>query len=149
MKLQGIIPVHAPQEEVWQVFLDPTRLCSVLPGCEQAMQLDETHYEATLSVKVQFMTIHSHAKGTLLEVEAPHHLVGELVGEPVAMAGAFRAQVTIDLMPLGKATEVHYEVDLTMLGRLASLGEAIVRTTSQRLTRQFAENVSALFSNPG
>jgi carbon monoxide dehydrogenase subunit G len=149
MKLQGIIPVQAPQEEVWQVFLDPIQLCSVLPGCEQATQLDDTHYEATVSVKVQFMTIRSHAKGTLLEVEAPHHLMGELVGEPVAMAGAFRAQVTIDLVPQGDATEVQYAMDLTMLGRLASLGEAIIRTTSQRLTRQFAENVSNLFSNTG
>jgi carbon monoxide dehydrogenase subunit G len=33
-----------------------------------------------------------------------------------------------------------------MLGRLASMGEAIVRATSQKLTREFAENVSQLFA---
>ena len=148
MKLSGTVTVAAPQEQVWRIFLDPVQLCRVIPGCEQARQLDETHYEAVVSIKMQFMTIRSNAKGTLLEAVAPHHLVGELVGEPMSMAGAFRARVTIDLVPVGNATRVQYAMDLTMLGRLASLGEAIVNSTSKQLTRQFAENLAALFKNP-
>ena len=146
MKLTGAVTVSAPQEQVWQLFLDPVQLCRVIPGCEQAQQLDDTHYEAVLAVKVQFMTIRSKARGTLLEAEEPRHLVGELMGEPVAMAGAFRARLSIDLAPSGSGTDVQYAMELTMLGRLASLGEAIVRSTSQQLTKQFAENVSKLFS---
>src|SRR5579864_3565444 len=87
--------INAPMEKVWNLFMDPTQLCRVIPGCEQARQLDETHYEAVLSVKVQFMTIRSNARGTSLKAEPPQHLVVEMMGEPVAMAGAFRAQVTI------------------------------------------------------
>ena len=148
MKLQGSVTVNAPQERVWQVLIDPVQLCKVIPGCEQARQLDATHYEALLSVKVQFMTIRSRAKGTLLEADAPRHLVGELVGEPTSMAGAFRARVTIDLTPVNDATSIRYAMDLTLLGRLASLGEAMVRSISQQLTRQFAENLATLFKNP-
>lgn len=147
MKVQGTVMVNAPQAQVWQVLIDPVQLCKVIPGCEQARQLDATHYEAVLSVKVQFMTIRSQAKGTLLEADAPRHMMGELVGEPTAMAGAFRARVTIDLAPVNDATSIRYAMDLTLLGRLASLGEAIVRSTSQQLTRQFAENLATLFSN--
>ncbi|MBE3558895.1 MAG: carbon monoxide dehydrogenase subunit G [Ktedonobacteraceae bacterium] len=146
MKLQGAVTVSAAREQVWQVLLDPAQLCRVIPGCEQARQLDDTHYEADLSVKVQFMTVRSHAKGTLLEVEAPRRLVGELVGEPLAMAGAFRARVTLELISQDAATTVvHYTMDLTLVGRLASLGEAIVRSTSQKLSRQFADNIASLF----
>jgi len=148
MKVQGTVVVNAPQAEVWRVLIDPVQLCKVIPGCEQARQLDATHYEAVLSVKVQFMTIRSQAKGTLLEADAPRHMMGELVGEPTAMAGAFRARVTIDLTPTNDATSIRYAMDLTLLGRLASLGEAIVNSTSKQLTRQFAENLAALFKNP-
>lgn len=147
MKLNGAVIVNAPMEKVWNLFIDPTQLCRVIPGCEQARQLDETHYEAVLSVKVQFMTIRSNARGTLLKAEPPQHLVVELMGEPVAMAGAFRAQVSIDLSAIADATNVQYAMDLTMLGRLASLGEAIVRSTSRQLTAQFANNVSQFFNN--
>ena len=66
MKLNGALTVNAPQEEVWQLFMDPVQLCRVIPGCEQARQLDETHYEAVLAVKVQFMTIRSKACGTIV-----------------------------------------------------------------------------------
>ena len=150
MKLQGIVTVPATQAQVWKLFLDPTRLCQVIPGCEQAQQLDETHYEAVLVVKVQFMTIRSKAKGSILTAEEPRLLIGELIGEPLAMAGAFRARVTLELAPTGtdtQATTIYYTMDLTMLGRLASLGEAIVRSTSQKLTKEFAENVSQLFAD--
>lgn len=102
-----------------------------------------------LAVKIQFMTIRSKARGSILTAEEPRLLVGELIGEPLAMAGAFRARVTLELEPLGdtaQATAIHYAMDLTMLGRLASMGEAIVRATSQKLTREFAENVSQLFA---
>ena len=147
MNVQGSVMVNAPQEKVWQVLLDPVQLCKVIPGCEQARQLDATHYEAVLSVKVQFMTIHSQARGTIVEADAPHHLVGEMVGEPSAMAGAFRARVAIDLEPVNGDTGIHYSMDLTLLGRLASLGEAIVRSTSKQLSRQFAENLAELFKH--
>lgn len=146
MKVQGSVMVNAPQEKVWQVLLDPVQLCKVIPGCEQARQLDATHYEAALSVKVQFMTVRSQAKGTIVEADAPNHLVGEMVGEPTAMAGAFRARVAIDLEPVNEATTIRYQMDLTLLGRLASLGEAIVRSTSKQLSRQFAENLAELFT---
>ncbi len=151
MKLQGIVTVPATQQQVWKLFLDPIQLCKVIPGCEKAQQLDKTHYEAVLAVKIQFMTIRSKATGSILTAEEPRLLVGELIGEPQAMAGAFRARVTLELEPASvaetdQATAIHYAMDLTMLGRLASLGEAIVRTTSQKLTREFAENVSQLFA---
>ena len=148
MKIKGAVTVKAPQEEVWRIFMDPTQFCRVIPGCEKARQLDETHYEAVLSIKLHFMTIRSKALGTLLEAEAPRHLVGELVGETQGMAGAFRARVTIDLVPINNMTGVQYMMDITVLGRLASLGEVIARSTSQRLTREFADNISKLFNNP-
>jgi carbon monoxide dehydrogenase subunit G len=119
-----------------------------MPGCENAKQLDATHYEAILTVKVQFMTIRAKALGTVLEAEEPRHLVGEMVGEPQAMAGAFRARVTIDLVPVNNGTNVQYIMDITMLGRLASLGEAIVHSTARRISMEFADNISKQFNNP-
>ena len=148
MKLKGAVTVNAPQEQVWQVFVDPRKFCRIMPGCENAKQLDATHYEAILTVKIQFMTIRSKALGTLLEAEEPRHLVGEMVAEPHAMAGAFRARVTIDLVPVSNRTNVQYTMDITMLGRLASLGEAIVRSTARRISMEFADNISKQFNNP-
>lgn len=147
MKVHGTVTVAASQQDIWTLLLDPAQLCRVIPGCEEARQLDETHYEANMAVKVQFMTIRSKAQGTLLEAVPPRLLVAEMVGEPLAMAGAFRARLSVELAPVPAGTALSYTMDLTMLGRLASLGEALVRSTSQRLSAEFAANVSTLFSS--
>lgn len=149
MMLRDTLTVDAPIDEVYRVFLDPARLCRAVPDCEEARQVDEAHYEAVLAVKVQFMNIRSRATGTLLEAEEPHHLAVELIGEPIAMAGAFRARLNVDLASFEGGTTVDYTLDLTMLGRLASLGEAIIRATARRQTAQFAANLAATFDVAG
>jgi uncharacterized protein len=148
MKLKGAVTVNATQEEVWRIFMDPTKFCRVMPGCEKASRIDDTHYEAILAIKMPFMTIRSKAKGTILEAQAPRHLVGELVGEPHTMSGSFRNKVTIDLVPINKRTKIQYTMEITMLGRLASMGEAFVRLISHRFSKEFTDNVSKLFNKP-
>ena len=147
MKLKGAVTVNASQEEVWHVFMDPTQFCKVMPGCEKARKIDDTHYEAMLALKMPFITIRSKAKGTILEAQAPHHLVGELVGEPHSMSGSFLNRVTIDLVPINNKTKIQYTMEITMLGRMAKMGEAFVRMASRRFSKEFAENVSKLFHN--
>src|SRR5260370_7456980 len=78
MKLKGAVTVNAPQEEVWRIFVDPVQLCRVIPGCENARQLDKTHYEAMVTIKVQFITILPKCLGTILEAEAPPPLLVKL-----------------------------------------------------------------------
>ncbi len=149
MKLKGTVTVNASQEEVWRIFMDPTQFCRVVPGCEKARRIDDTHYEAILAVKMPFLTIRSKAKGTILEAQAPRHLVGELVGEPHSMTGSFRNRVTIDLVPINNKTKIQYTMDITLVGRLASLGEGFARLIARRFSKEFVDNVSKLFSNPG
>ena len=149
MKLKGTVTVNASQEEVWRIFMDPTQFCRVVPGCEKARRIDDTHYEAILAVRMPFLTIRSKAKGTILEAQAPRHLVGELVGEPHSMTGSFRNRVTIDLVPINNKTKIQYTMDITLVGRLASLGEGFARLIARRFSKEFVDNVSKLFNNPG
>jgi len=149
MKLKGTVTVNASQEEVWRIFMDPTQFCRVVPGCEKARRIDDTHYEAILAIKMPFLTIRSKAKGTILEAQAPRHLVGELVGEPHSMTGSFRNRVTIDLVPINNKTKIQYTMDITLVGRLASLGEGFARLIARRFSKEFVDNVSKLFNNPG
>src|SRR5436189_2409229 len=148
MKLKCAVTVTASQEEVWRIFMDPTQFCKVMPGCEKARQLDDTHYEAILAVKVPFMTIRSKAKGTILEAQMPRHLVGELSGDPHSVSGSFRNRVTIDLVPINNKTKIEYTMEITMLGRLAGVGEAVAGIIARRFSKEFTENVSNLFNKP-
>ena len=148
MKLKGTISVNASQEEVWRIFMDPTQFCKIMPGCEKVRRLDDTHYEAILAVKIPLMTIHSKAKGTILEAQAPRHLVGELAGEPHSVSGSYRNRVTIDLVPINKKTKIEYTMEITLLGRLAGVGETVARLIAHRFSKEFTDNVTNLFNKP-
>lgn len=149
VKVEGSFRVEAPIERVWQLFLDPQQLCRVMPGCEEARQIDATHYQATLSTKVQFMTIRAHMAAEIVEREEPAHVVVVMTGDTIAMAGSFHMRMTVDLKPDASGTAVRYDIDLTMLGRLGSLGQPIVRTTAKRLSDEFANNVTASLEERG
>lgn len=148
MKLKGSITVNASQEEVWRMFIDPTQFSKVMPGFEKARQLDDTHYEAILAVKVPFMTIRSRAKGTILEAQKPRHLVGELAGDPHSISGSFHNRVTIDLVPINNKTKIVYTMEITMLGRLAGVGETVAGLIARKFSREFTDNVTNLFNKP-
>jgi carbon monoxide dehydrogenase subunit G len=145
MRLEGEIEIAGSVEEVWKIFMDPALLCRITPGCESARQVDETHYEASLAVKVQFMTVKAQLRGELLQAEEPRLLIFEVVGETRVMAGAFRALATVELTPQDGRTRVHYDFDTTLLGRLGNLGEPLVRSTARKFANKFAANVSGLF----
>ena len=148
MKLKGAVTVNASQEEVWRIFMDPAQFSKVMPGFEKARQLDDTHYEAILAVKVPFMTIRSKAKGTILEAQKPHHLVGELSGDPHSVSGSFRNRVTIDFVPSNNKTKIEYTMEITMFGRLARVGETVTRLIANRFSKEFTNNVSKMFNKP-
>lgn len=148
MRLKGAVTVNASQEEVWRIFMDPTQFCKVMPGCENVRRLDDTHYEAILAVKVPLVTIRSKAKGTILEAQAPRHVVGELAGEPRSVSGSYRNRVTIDLVPINNKTKIEYTMEITMLGRLAAMEETAARLVAHRFSKEFTENVSNLFNKP-
>jgi carbon monoxide dehydrogenase subunit G len=148
MRIKGAVSVNASQEEVWSMFLDPIQFSKVMPGFEKARRLDDTHYEAILAVKVPFLTIRSKAKGTILEAQAPRHIVGELSGDPHSVSGSFRNRVTIDLVPINNKTKIEYTMEITMLGRLAGVGEAVAGLIARRFSKEFTENVSNLFNKP-
>ncbi len=148
MRLKGSIIVNASQEEVWRMFIDPNQFSKVMPGFEKARRIDDTHYEAILAVKVPFMTIRSKAKGTILEAQKPRHLVGVLSGDPHSISGSFNNRVTIDLVPINNKTKIEYTMEITMLGRLAGVGEAVAGHIARRFSKEFTENLTNLFNKP-
>lgn len=144
MRIQDTFVVAAPVETVWDMLIDPARLGQCLPGCESIRRLDDTHYEATIAVKIQFMTLRFFARGELTEMDPPRHLTAVMDGKPTALAGVFRAELEADLAPAAGGTEIAYELNLQLTGRLASLGEAIMRKTVEQSAREFVANVRAL-----
>ena len=148
MKINDSFVINAPKEDVWTVFMDVEKLASCVPGCKDLIAHSDTEYEADMEVKTKFMTINFKANGVLKDAIEGEELKVEMVGKPMKLAGLFKSRMTVGLEEIDTTqTKINYEMDLQMTGRLATLGDILMRGTVKKSADEFAENVQTLFVN--
>jgi uncharacterized protein len=142
------VRVAVPRQRLWEVFEDPVALASVLPGCESLEADGPGRYRAVLATRLQFLTLRADATATLRDLQPPDTLTLVLDGRPRGLAGSFSATIPIRLDAVSEdVTDVEYEVDLAMTGRLAAFGTPILRDTMRRQVRELVANVERLVAS--
>ncbi|WP_340084736.1 SRPBCC domain-containing protein [Siminovitchia sp. FSL H7-0308] len=148
MKIKDSFTINAAKEDVWTVFMDVEKLASCLPGCQNLVAHSDTEYEADMVVKTKFMTIKFKANGVLTDAVEGEELKVEMVGKPMKLAGLFKSKMTVQLEEVDEnVTKIIYEMDLQMTGRLATLGDILMKGTVKKSADEFADNVQKLFAS--
>jgi len=139
--------VAAAPEAVWAFLLDPARLAPCIPGCEGLEVVDAHTYRVRLTVKVGFLATTQDVRMTVIEAEPPRRLVAEGRGEDARLGSQVDVRSTLELTPAGAGatTTVSYRSEVRVLGRLGSVGDAVMRAKARELAGRFAERVRAAF----
>ncbi|NRF94538.1 hypothetical protein HQN89_26885 [Paenibacillus frigoriresistens] len=146
MKITDSFTIDAPKQDVWDVFMAVEKLAGCVPGCKEMKALSDTEYEADMEVQTKFMKITFKANGQLKDFVEGEELNVEMTGKPMKLAGLFKTKLKVRLNELApEKTEVLYDMDLQMSGRLASLGDVMMKGTVVKSSREFAENVQRMF----
>jgi carbon monoxide dehydrogenase subunit G len=134
------VVVRVPLARIWEAFADVEVLAKVLPGCETLTETGDGAFRGVLATKLQFLTLRADVTATLADRQPPDALRLELDGKPRGLAGGFRAVIPIELADVTDGTRIHYTVDLTTSGRLATFGTPILRDS-------FRKQVATLIAN--
>ena len=134
------VVVRVPRARIWEAFADAEVLAKVLPGCETLTETGDGAFRGVLATKLQFLTLRADVTATLADRQPPDALRLELDGKPRGLAGGFRAVIPIELAEVTDGTRIHYMVDLTTSGRLATFGTPILRDS-------FRKQVATLIAN--
>lgn len=146
MKLHDAFTLSAELPQLWAAFHDVTELAEAIPGVEQVTMKDPEHFTARMTVRTAFITLTSNVQGSIHLDEQNHQVEVSLTGQPLAFAGAFRARLSAELAALSETeSQVTYDMEIQMAGRLASLGDAIIRSTVAKLAKGFASNLQQKF----
>jgi carbon monoxide dehydrogenase subunit G len=140
--------VDAAPDAVWDFLLDPERVAPCLPGCESLEVEDATTYKVRLTVKVGFLSTTQNLKVELVEADRPRHLVSVARGEDRKLASQVEVKNTLDLSPASAGTLVRYRSDVRVLGRLGSVGDAVMKVKARQLAGDFAANVRKAIGRP-
>jgi len=139
MKISGTHTFHAPRERVWRALLDPAILSTVLPGCERLKQSAENEFEGAIDLKVGPVQGKFQGKVVLESPQPPEGYTLQLDGR--GAPGWVRATTAIQLLEEGKNTQMSYDGEAQVGGRIASVGQRLLDSSTRSIIRQSLEGL--------
>lgn len=137
MKLSGRIEVAAPAREVWDFVLDPVRLASCVPGIGEVREIDGRTFEGTISASVGPMHGDFTFRSVIERADFPSDLVVAIAGTDSITHSTIEMSVSASLESLAAdRTQMEYAMDVNVKGRLAILGEMVLRATAGAMIGQ-------------
>ena len=143
MELIGTRTIAADRATVWAHLNNVDTLRACIPGCEELTGTPETGFEAVVKQKVGPVKATFKGAVTLEDVNAPnsYRIVGEGKG---GVAGFAKGAADVTLADVEGGTELSYNVDAKVGGKLAQLGSRIVGGFAKKMADQFFEDFQAI-----
>jgi carbon monoxide dehydrogenase subunit G len=142
MLIEGKFTLKAPIKEVWDFLLQPGTLVSCIPGAEKMEAVDDKTWEGTVKQKVGPISVKLNFTQSFTETDPPKHLKAVGRGSAAGGAGTFSQETIVDLSePEQGETEVSYTSNVSLVGRLATFGERIMRAKVKSVGEEFTNNL--------
>ena len=148
MNLSGNRVIAADRMTVWNALNDPDILMASIPGCQELTGSAEEGFAATVTQKVGPVkaTFKGHVTLSDIIIGESYMISGEGKGGAAGFAkGA--ARVTLADSSEG-GTDLSYEVDAKVGGKLAQLGSRIIDGFAKKMADQFFTNFQTAVDGP-
>ena len=141
MEMKGTHLIPASKETVWAALNDPDVLRECIPGCKELDKKSDTELSATVVAKVGPVKATFKGEVTLENLNPPnsYSIVGEGKG---GIAGFAKGGADVVLTDAEGGTQLDYEVDAKVGGKLAALGSRLIDSTAKKLAGDFFTNFS-------
>ena len=143
MEMNGSRVIAADRETVWKHLNSADTLQACIPGCQELSGSPEDGFQATVVQKVGPVKATFKGEVTLEDVNAPesYKLVGEGKG---GVAGFAKGGAVVKLTEVEGGTELSYDVEAKVGGKLAQLGNRIVSGFAKKMVDAFFERFEAV-----
>lgn len=142
MIFQGKIEVGVPRARTWDFLMDINRFSSCLPGLEKVTQVDERSFDGVIGATVGPISGKFNFRSTIVESRAPQEMVVRTEGTDSVTKSAMQVKVTVTLTePVENRTELGYQASVEIKGRLAILGDMVLRATAVLLLEEFSRRL--------
>ena len=139
MELLGSQNLAATPDQVWFALFDRDVLEQAIPGCESLEQTSETSFVAVVKLKIGPVSARFKGEVELSDINPGKSctLSGKGSG---GLAGFAKGAAHVTLTAEGSQTVLDYTADVAVGGKLAALGNRLIKATAQKLTGEFFAN---------
>lgn len=142
MLIDGKFTLKAPIQQVWDFLLEPGTLASCIPGAEKMEAIDDKSWEGIVKQKVGPISVKLNFTQTFTEIDPPKHLKAVGRGTAAGGAGTFSQDTEVNLTEVAaNEVEVAYSSNVSLVGRLATFGERIMRAKIKSTGEEFTKNL--------
>jgi len=140
MQLTGKHIVNAAPSKVWDMLMDTDTLARIVPGISRLEKTGENTYKSILDIKLGPVSGSFNGNLQMDEIAAPDGFT--LKVQQNSKIGNANAAIKIGLMNVEeKKTEVSFDGDVKLSGLLASMGQRIIGSVANTLSKQFFSNL--------
>jgi len=136
MKLSDTVHIPAPPEKVWHGLNDPDTLKAAIPGCKSIEKVSDTELKASAAVAFGPVKATFGGKVTLSDLDPPrgYRISGEGTG---GAAGFDNGSAVVRLTPKDGGTDLSYEVEASVGGKIAQIGQRFIDQAAKKLADDF------------
>jgi uncharacterized protein len=145
MRFENHFEVDAPVDEVWAAVLDVERVAPTVPGAQVLERTGDDSYKVAIKVKVGPMAMTYRGEVEIAERdEAAHRAVMKARAKESRGQGTADADVTMVLSGEDGHTSATVTTEVALSGKVATMGQGVLRDVSGRLVDTFAQNLAAM-----
>ncbi|APE42570.1 carbon monoxide dehydrogenase [Sulfitobacter alexandrii] len=147
MQMSDTRQIAAPPSEVYAALLDPEVLKACVPGATEVTGSVEDGYEATVVQKVGPVKATFKGQVTITDLVPNESMKIDGAGKGGA-AGFAKGGADVRLAEKDGGTELSYDVEAKVGGKLAQLGSRIIDGFAKKMADQFFDNLQETLEGP-
>jgi len=138
----GGLTLTADPGSVWRTLLDVDAVAQCIPGLQSAAQIDDHTFDGVIEATVGPISGRFSFRAQIIESDPRKELVAHFDGSDSVTKSAVTGDTTVTLVALDAArTQLSYQSTVKVAGRLAILGEIVLRATGDLLLRETTERL--------
>lgn len=149
MQFTNTLTVDHPIEDVWHALTDLERVTPCVPGAEVVGRRDDDAYDMALKVKVGPVAMRYRGQVRLVDTDDAARRA-RLEGRMRETRGQGTVKADVDMSASGSdgRTTMELRTDVSLTGRVASLGQGMLEDVSASVLDAFARNLEAMLAAP-
>jgi uncharacterized protein len=142
MIFEGQIDLNVPAEEAWAFLIDIDKFSTCLPGIEEVRQIDDKTFEGTLGASVGPISGKFSFRSTIVDSQPPEQMIVKTEGTDSVTKSTVNADMKVELRKTSNEKSVmDYRADVQIKGRLAIVGDMVLRATATLILQEFARRL--------
>lgn len=149
MNFEGRATLEAPVQRVWDTLLDVNQLAGCLSGVEDVQQIDADTFDGVIRASVGPISGRFNLRAHITDRQPLQQLTVLVEGTDSVTKSTLTQRVVLSLSPLGEAsTEFVHHAEVEIKGRLALLGDMVLRATAAVMLDEFTKRLRTKVEAP-